>query len=95
MRADDAYSGRPDIFRPSFEDWIATPDPIPAHVSFTRSTVSTRYARNGYEWDMRGTLFAPARETMLGVGFVLLHGGAAHASRRRAALRPFRLRRRA
>lgn len=76
MRADDAYSGRPDMSRPSFEDWIATPDPLPQHVAFTCTTVSTRYARNGYEWDMRGSLFVPAREAMPGVGFVLLHGGA-------------------
>jgi pimeloyl-ACP methyl ester carboxylesterase len=71
-----AYSGRPEILRPSFEAWIATPDPVPGHTSYKTQTVHTRYARNGFEWDIRGSLLVPAVETMPGIGFVLLHGGA-------------------
>ncbi|HEY4134910.1 MAG TPA: alpha/beta hydrolase family protein [Alphaproteobacteria bacterium] len=70
------FAGRPEILRPTFENWIATPDPFPAHSDYTVKTVWTRYARNGFEWDIRGTLFIPAVEAMPGVGFTLLHGGA-------------------
>jgi hypothetical protein len=38
--------------------------------------VTKRFERNGYDWDIRGTLYRPERETMPGVGFALTHGGA-------------------
>lgn len=76
MTSNAEYTGRPDIWYPEFQQWIDVPDPFPAHVPWTIKTVHTRFTRNGFDWDIRGSLLVPAREAMPGIGFVLLHGGA-------------------
>jgi hypothetical protein len=35
-----------------------------------------RYERNGYQWDIHGTLYEPAFDRYPGLGFVMTHGGA-------------------
>lgn len=63
------------LLRMGFDDWIATPAPWP-EAGFTKTPVQERYWRNGYEWDIHGTLYVPERERFPGVGFVMFHGGA-------------------
>jgi hypothetical protein len=44
--------------------------------TFTTREVTTRYERNGYDWDIHGRLYLPKRESLGNIGFVLMHGGA-------------------
>jgi len=60
----------------SWEDWLAIAPPYPVG-NFSTQDVTTRYRRNGYDWDMHGTLYAPERELNGIRGFVFFHGGAA------------------
>ncbi|HTH97275.1 MAG TPA: alpha/beta fold hydrolase [Stellaceae bacterium] len=55
--------------------WLDVQAPY-ATTPYTTRDVTARYARNGYDWDIHGTLYEPAREAKPGVGFVLFHGGA-------------------
>ena len=64
------------LLRLSWEDWLAIAPPYPVG-NFSSQDVTTRYRRNGYDWDMHGTLYAPARELDGKRGFVFFHGGAA------------------
>lgn len=64
-----------DLIRPDLARWTATVSPFAA-TRFHRRTVQARYAHNGYEWDVRGTLFLPETESLPGIGFVMTHGGA-------------------
>lgn len=59
----------------SWEDWLAIEPPYPAG-RFTTRDLWTRYQRNGYDWDMHGTLYAPDRETDARRALVFFHGGA-------------------
>ena len=45
-------------------------------MSFSSADVTARYRRNGYEWDMHGTLYMPANEVNANRAFVCFHGGA-------------------
>lgn len=67
---------RPELLVPiDWEQWLGISAPF-ADGEVTRREVTTRYARNGYEWDMHGSLFLPARERVPGLAFVMFHGGA-------------------
>ncbi len=46
-----------------------------AATGFSKKELQVRYRRNGYDWDMHGTLYVPARQTLPGYSFVLIHGG--------------------
>ncbi len=59
----------------SWEQWLGIDAPHPS-CAVTRQEVTARYARNGYEWDMHGSLFLPERERDSGFGIVMFHGGA-------------------
>ncbi|MDP2355689.1 MAG: hypothetical protein Q8M31_06460 [Beijerinckiaceae bacterium] len=63
------------LLKPGFEDWLAIAEPD-FRTSFARSPVRHRFYRNGFEWDIHGTLYEPAQERLPGVGFALFHGGA-------------------
>jgi pimeloyl-ACP methyl ester carboxylesterase len=64
------------LLKLSWEDWLAITPPFP-NGNFTTQDVTTRYQRNGYEWDMHGTLYSPVEERDSKRGFVFFHGGAA------------------
>jgi len=64
------------LLKLSWEDWLAIAPPYPVG-NFITQDVTTRYQRNGYDWDMHGTLYTPERELDGKRGFVFFHGGAA------------------
>ena len=55
--------------------WLAMPAPY-GEVAFGSEEVTARYERNGYEWDIHGTLYTPDREVDARRAFVVFHGGA-------------------
>ena len=59
----------------SWEEWLTIAPPYEA-VDFSSKDVIARYTRNGYDWDMHGTLYSPAKETNERRAFVFFHGGA-------------------
>ena len=63
------------LLRMEFDDWTAAPAPWAA-AAFSKIAVSERYWRNGFEWDIHGTLYEPAQERFPGIAFVMFHGGA-------------------
>jgi predicted esterase len=46
-----------------------------AQTRFSEKEVQARYARNGHDWDIHGTLYVPASHTFPGYSFILIHGG--------------------
>jgi pimeloyl-ACP methyl ester carboxylesterase len=63
------------LIKLSWEDWLAIGQPYD-NGGFSQAEVMARYPRNGYDWDMHGTLYAPANETDARRAFVFFHGGA-------------------
>ena len=59
----------------AWEEWLAITEPY-ANGDFSSADVTARYRRNGYEWDMHGTLYTPANEVNGNRAFVCFHGGA-------------------
>lgn len=63
------------LMRPHWEDWLAVAPPYPG-CAHSRTGVTARYPRNGYDWDIHATLYAPVREVDPGLAAVIFHGGA-------------------
>jgi hypothetical protein len=63
------------LLRLTWDDWLALPAPY-TDGEFSSEEVTIRYNRNGYDWDMHGTLFTPERELNDKRAFVFFHGGA-------------------
>jgi hypothetical protein len=59
----------------AWEEWLDIGAPF-AETAYQTRDVTTRFARNGYDWDIHGTLYEPEVEARPGIGFVLFHGGA-------------------
>jgi hypothetical protein len=68
-------AGEPLLVPVSWEQWLGIEAPYPT-CGVTRREVTARYARNGYEWDMHGSLFLPERERDAGFAVTMFHGGA-------------------
>ncbi|MBT3791490.1 MAG: alpha/beta fold hydrolase [Rhodospirillales bacterium] len=65
-----------DILVPlTWDQWMAV-EPPHEGVGFDIKEVTTRYARNGYDWDIHGRLYTPEKETNGEIAFVFFHGGA-------------------
>lgn len=62
----------------TWDEWLGVSAPY-REVGFTRKNVFTRYHRNGYDWDMHGILYTPAKEVDPNIAFVIFHGGAGSA----------------
>jgi pimeloyl-ACP methyl ester carboxylesterase len=60
----------------NWDEWLALQPPY-ENGKFISQDVTVRYQRNGYDWDMHGTLYQPERELDSKRGFVFFHGGAA------------------
>ncbi len=58
-----------------WNEWLSLARPY-ADGEFSTADVTARYPRNGYDWDMHGTLYTPAREVNASRAFVFFHGGA-------------------
>jgi len=65
----------PLLLRLTWDDWLALGAPY-TDGKFSSQDVTIRYNRNGYDWDMHGTLFTPERELNDKRAFVFFHGGA-------------------
>ena len=63
------------LYRFSWDDFLTVPAPYEA-TKFSIADVTTRFNRNGYDWDMHGSLYLPDQETVPGLAFVVFHGGA-------------------
>lgn len=63
------------LLKMDWEGWLAMSQPY-EDVQYSIEGVTTRYARNGYEWDMHGSLYTPEKQVQPKLGFVLFHGGA-------------------
>lgn len=63
------------LLKLTWEEWLAITEPY-ANGDFSSADVTARYRRNGYEWDMHGTLYTPANEVNVNRAFVCFHGGA-------------------
>ncbi len=59
----------------TWDDWLAITPPY-SDGKFTSTEVTARYQRNGYDWDMHGTLYTPEKETDPRRALVFFHGGA-------------------
>jgi pimeloyl-ACP methyl ester carboxylesterase len=63
------------LLKLTWDEWLAIQSPY-SDRSFTLSDATVRYRRNGYDWDMHGTLFSPQTEIDPRRAFVFFHGGA-------------------
>jgi pimeloyl-ACP methyl ester carboxylesterase len=58
-----------------WEPWLGIGAPY-EKAGVTRREVVTRYNRNGYDWDIHGSLFLPEVERDKNLAIVMFHGGA-------------------
>lgn len=63
------------LLKLSWDEWLAVQPPY-ADREFRLADATVRYRRNGYDWDMHGTLYSPQSEAHPRRAFVLFHGGA-------------------
>lgn len=63
------------LLRLEWEEWLNITPPYP-EVTFSISDVTVRFKRNGYDWDMHGSLYTPEKEVDPNRAFVIFHGGA-------------------
>src|SRR5262245_64483259 len=59
----------------TWDEWLAVQPPY-NDGKLTTADAWARYSRNGYDWDMHGTLYTPEKETDPRRAFVFFHGGA-------------------
>jgi pimeloyl-ACP methyl ester carboxylesterase len=71
----DALNARELLLKVTWDEWLSVPAPYPS-VDFSTADVIVRFRRNGYDWDMHGTLYTPEKEVQANRAFVLFHGGA-------------------
>jgi len=63
------------LLRLNWDEWLAVNAPF-ENVEVSVEGVTARYNRNGYDWDMHGTLYTPKKEVHSRLAFVCFHGGA-------------------
>ena len=63
------------LLKLTWDEWLAIQPPY-ADGKLTTTDAWARYQRNGYDWDMHGTLYTPEKETDPRRAFVFFHGGA-------------------
>jgi pimeloyl-ACP methyl ester carboxylesterase len=71
----DGLQSRELLLKLTWDEWLALPPPYPEG-KFSTSDAVARYNRNGYDWDMHGTVFTPDKEADSRRAFVFFHGGA-------------------
>jgi hypothetical protein len=64
------------LLKLTWDEWLAIAPPY-SDGKFAAADATVRYQRNGYDWDMHGTLYTPEKETGPRRAFVFFHGGAA------------------
>jgi pimeloyl-ACP methyl ester carboxylesterase len=63
------------LLKLTWDEWLTVNAPF-ENVDFSVDDVTARYNRNGYDWDMHGTLYTPKKEVNSHRAFVCFHGGA-------------------
>jgi alpha/beta hydrolase family protein len=63
------------LLKLSWDEWLKIGSPY-GDRPFSRADATVRYERNGYVWDMHGTLYSPQAESDPRKAFVFFHGGA-------------------
>ncbi len=71
----DGLRSRELLLKLTWDEWLAVAPPYPQG-NFSTRDVTVRYRRNGYDWDIHGTLYTPEKELNDKRAFVLFHGGA-------------------
>lgn len=71
----DYLNSRELLLRLNWEDWLAITPPY-RDTGFSINEVTVRYKRNGYDWDMHGSVYTPEKEVNGERAFVVFHGGA-------------------
>ena len=71
----DGLKARELLIKLAWAEWQAIQPPY-TDGKFTTADAWIHYRRNGYDWDMHGTLFTPQNETDPQRAFVFFHGGA-------------------
>lgn len=67
--------GKDLLVRFDWNQWLDINAPYDS-TNVTRKEVMARYSRNGYDWDIHGSLFCPEKERDSGIAIVMFHGGA-------------------
>src|SRR5262245_290410 len=57
------------LLKLTWDEWLAVNAPF-ENVDFSVEEVTARYNRNGYDWDMHGTLYTPKKEVNSRLAFV-------------------------
>ncbi|MGH7825735.1 MAG: hypothetical protein ACREQ7_11250 [Candidatus Binatia bacterium] len=63
------------LLKLTWAEWLSIGEPY-EKVGFSTQDVTVRYNRNGYDWDMHGTLYTPEKEVNRQRALVFFHGGA-------------------
>jgi pimeloyl-ACP methyl ester carboxylesterase len=63
------------LLKLTWDEWLTVGAPF-ENVNFSVEDVTARYHRNGYDWDMHGTLYTPEKEVSSRPAIVCFHGGA-------------------
>jgi pimeloyl-ACP methyl ester carboxylesterase len=63
------------LLKLTWDEWLSIAPPF-SDGAFAAEEVTARYHRNGYDWDIHGTLFTPEKERDTRRAFVFFHGGA-------------------
>lgn len=71
----DHLNSRELLLKLSWEEWLATTPPY-RDGNISMDEVAVRFRRNGYDWDMHGSLYTPEKEVDGERAFVVFHGGA-------------------
>jgi hypothetical protein len=71
----DGLGSRELLLKLTWDEWLAIRSPyIDGELATADAWI--RFRRNGYDWDMHGTLYTPKKETDARRAFVFFHGGA-------------------
>ena len=70
-----ALSAKELLVKLTWDDWLSIQAPYDS-MNFSVRDVTARYNRNGYDWDIHGTVYVPEKEVDARRAFVLFHGGA-------------------
>ena len=71
----DGLTSRELLLKLDWDEWLAIQPPHTDR-EFASIDATVRFQRNGYDWDMHGTVYSPREETDTRRAFVFFHGGA-------------------
>lgn len=73
----ESLAGNGTLIALDWPQWLGIGAPF-AETPYRSREVSTRYQRNGYDWDIHGRLYTPTQEVDPGVAFIMIHGAWGH-----------------